>query len=136
MSEQVSVTDGDTVLAADGQQALAYRVDAASGEVRLESLATITPANLHDEGPSGVRPPEQTEQQTDEATFAKQLANWLDRQITAGEIERFILFADPQTLGQVRDAWTVGAEKGCTATVDKRVVNDSAEQLAGRLALV
>ena len=61
-------------------------------------------AQVHDfnEGPAGHRPPESTKQETDEATFAKQLANELYRRVHKGDFEAFVLIADPQTLGQIR----------------------------------
>ena len=43
-----------------------------------------------------------SDQETDEATFAKQLANELYRRVHSGNFAALVLIADPQTLGQVR----------------------------------
>ncbi len=55
-----------------------------------------------DEGPAGKRPPESANQETDEATFAKQLAKELYRRAHSGDFKALVLIADPQTLGQIR----------------------------------
>ena len=41
-------------------------------------------------------------QETDEATFAKQLAKELYRRAHHGDFAALVLIADPQTLGQIR----------------------------------
>ena len=41
-------------------------------------------------------------QETDEATFAKQLAKELYRRAHSGDFAALVLIADPQTLGQLR----------------------------------
>ena len=60
-------------------------------------------ANLVD-GPAGKRPAESSIQETDEATFAKQLAKELYRRAHSGDFAALVLIADPQTLGQILTA--------------------------------
>lgn len=49
-----------------------------------------------------MRPGESTLQETDEATFVKQLANELYRRAHQGDFAALVLIADPQPLGQIR----------------------------------
>lgn len=57
-----------------------------------------------DEGPAGKRPTSSSKKETDEATFAKQLAQELYRRVHTGSAVDLVLIADPQTLGQLRPA--------------------------------
>jgi len=90
------------VVVADGVGARVFRNAGEGNALSLIQESTIKPADLQDDGPSGVRPPESTKQETDEATFAKQLAEHLYQGAHRGDYEHLILIADPQTLGQVR----------------------------------
>ncbi|MGH8489635.1 MAG: host attachment protein [Gammaproteobacteria bacterium] len=62
----------------------------------------LDPTNLLDDGPAGKRLTESSNQETDEATFAKQLAKELYRRAHSGDFAALVLVADPQTLGQIR----------------------------------
>ena len=57
---------------------------------------------MSEEGPSGSGPEEQTPHQTDEATFAKQLAEELYWMSHGHKLADLVPVADPQTLGQLR----------------------------------
>lgn len=90
------------IVIATGGQAKLYRNQADNGSLALSSPVTLTPKNLGQEGPSGKRPPEESEQETDEATFSKQLARSLYQKAHAGEFSDLVLIADPDTLGELR----------------------------------
>ncbi len=90
------------VLVADGGNARTFRSKGDGKSVRLEQKDVLTPQNINDEGPSGSRPHEQSESQTDEATFAKQLAHRLNDGALKNEYTHLVVVADPQTLGQIR----------------------------------
>ena len=92
------------IVVADGHKAILFRNQGAGEEIALREVRRLAPENLNDDGPSGARPVEQTRQQTDEATFAKQLAEALYAMRQGNEFEALVLVADPQTLGQLRDA--------------------------------
>ena len=92
------------VVIADGRKAILFRNTGKPGIVELHEEIRLTPKDLSDSGPSGARPEEQTPNQTDEATFAKQLADKLYTMKHGGEFDAMVLAADPQTLGQMRDA--------------------------------
>ena len=90
------------VVVADGEGARLFRNVGTQQSLSLKQQEHITPKDLEDDGPSGVAPPEQTGQQTDEATFAKQLAHRLNHGALTNAYEHLVLVADPQTLGQMR----------------------------------
>lgn len=90
------------VVVADGTGARFFRNSGHEHSVSLTAEGELQPANLEDDGPSGKRPQESTRQETDEATFAKQLAKELHRRAHHGDFAALVLIADPQTLGQLR----------------------------------
>ncbi|MEO6226608.1 MAG: host attachment family protein [Thermomonas sp.] len=90
------------VVVADGESARIFRNVGTSNKLSLQQEEVVTVQNVNDEGPSGSAPPEQTERQTDEATFAKQLAHRLNHGALTNTYEHLVLVADPQTLGQMR----------------------------------
>ena len=90
------------VVVADGTGARFFRNSGREHAVSLTTDGELQPALLENDGPYGKRPQESTRQETDEATFAKQLANELYRRAHKGEFDALVLIADPQTLGQLR----------------------------------
>ncbi len=90
------------VVVADGTKARFFRNTSQDLSVTLKADGELQPAHLDNEGPSGKRPHESTSQETDEATFAKQLAKELYRRAHQGDFAALVLIADPQTLGQLR----------------------------------
>lgn len=93
---------GAWVVVADGERARVFRNAGDGNRLSLHQQDVLEAVNINDEGPSGIAPPEQTGQQTDEATFAKQLANRLNAGALADDYQHLVLVADPQTLGQMR----------------------------------
>ena len=90
------------VVVADGTGARVFRNVGTDGTLSLQQKETVTARNVDDDGPSGSSPSEQSPQQTDEATFAKQLANRLNHGALTNAYAHLVLVADPQTLGQMR----------------------------------
>jgi protein required for attachment to host cells len=90
------------VVVADGTGARFFRNSGQELSVTLRADGELQPAHLESDGPSGMRPQESTRQETDEATFAKQLAKELYRRAHQGDFAALVLIADPQTLGQLR----------------------------------
>ena len=90
------------VVVADGTGARFFRNSVHENKASLTAEGELKPAHLLDDGPSGKRPPESSSQETDEATFAKQLAKDLYRRAHNGGFAALVLIADPQTLGQIR----------------------------------
>jgi protein required for attachment to host cells len=90
------------IVVADGTGARFFRNAGHEGKILLSAEGEFKPTNLLDDGPAGMRPTESSKQETDEATFAKQLANELYRRAHSGNFAALVLIADPQTLGQIR----------------------------------
>ena len=93
---------GTWVMVADGAEARLFHNVGSSAKVSLKQVELLKPGEFLDQGPAGHRPPESDEQATDEATFAKQLAQRLNAAALKNEYEHLVLMADPQTLGQIR----------------------------------
>lgn len=93
---------GAWIVVADGAGARLFQNMGKGATVSLAQQELLGPDNLSDDGPSGKRPPEQSERANDEATFAKQLAHWLNAAALKNEFSDLVLMADPQTLGQLR----------------------------------
>jgi protein required for attachment to host cells len=89
------------VVVADGTGARFFRNAGNERKIQLSADGEFKP-NLLDAGPAGARPPESSSQETDEATFSKQLAKELYRRAHSGNFEALVLIADPETLGQIR----------------------------------
>ncbi len=90
------------VVVADGTGARFLRNSGRGHHVTLVADSDLHPVDLGNDGPSGKRPQESTQQETNEATFAKQLAHELYRRAHLGDYAALVLIADPQTLGQIR----------------------------------
>ncbi len=86
------------VVVATGSEAKTFHVRNGS----LEHDGDWTPSNMAGEGPSGKSPPEQSDRESMEATFSKQIAERLYEDAHKGAFERLILVADPETLGEIR----------------------------------
>ena len=90
------------VVVADGESARVFRNVGTDGALSLQQQELVTAQNVDDDGPSGSAPTEQSPQQTDEATFAKQLAHRLNHGALTNAYAHLVRVADPQTLGQMR----------------------------------
>lgn len=90
------------IVVADGVGARFFRNTGDSGKLQLASEGELKPSHLRSDGPSGHRPKDSSHQETDEATFAKQLAHELTRRVQTKDFAALVLIADPQTLGQIR----------------------------------
>ena len=90
------------IVVADGTGARFFRNSGQENKISLSADGELKPTDLHSSGPAGKRPRESSGQETDEATFAKQLADELYRRAHSGGFAALVLIADPQTLGQIR----------------------------------
>jgi protein required for attachment to host cells len=109
------------VVVADGVHAKFFRNAGQEGKIDLSAEGELRPKHLLDDGPAGVRPKESSHQETNEATFAKQLANELYRRAHGGDFAALVLIADPQTLGQIR--------RSLHKEVQSRIVSELAKTL-------
>lgn len=122
------------VVVADGEGARVFRNAGKGDNLSLRQQDVLEVQNINDEGPSGVAPPEQTGQQTDEATFAKQLARRLNEGALRQEYAHLVLVADPQTLGQMRPQLHKETLQRMHAEVAKGLTNASLEDIERALA--
>jgi protein required for attachment to host cells len=109
------------IVVADGTHARFFRNTGNETRIQLAAEGELKPTQLLNDGPAGMRPKESSHQETDEATFAKQLAKELFRRAHGGDFEALVLIADPQTLGEMRPS--------LHKEVQKRVISEIAKTL-------
>lgn len=90
------------IVVGTGEGANVYRNRGDAQKIKLEQTDTLEPGDLADEGPSGKSPPEQSDRESMEATFSKQLAEHLYRLAQRGKAQHIVLVLDPDTMGEVR----------------------------------
>lgn len=117
------------VVVADGVGARFFRNTGDSSKLQLASEGELKPSHLGSDGPSGHRPKESSHQETDEATFAKQLAHELYRQAHAKEFAALVLVADPQTLGQIRPLLHVEVQARIVREVHKTLTKATVAEI-------
>lgn len=122
------------VVIADGGGARTFLSKGDGRTVQLEQQQLLTPQNINDDGPSGSRPHEQSESQTDEATFAKQLAHRLNDGALKQEYAHLVLVADPQTLGQMRPQLHKETQQRMLFELAKTLTNESLKDIETALA--
>lgn len=117
------------IVVADGRKAILFRNGDSNGGLSLREERRLTPKHLQDDGPSGSRPEDQTPSQTDEATFAKQLAKAINKMKLDGDFEKLVLVADSQTLGQFREVMHKSVEAGLVLSLAKDLTNHSTRDI-------
>lgn len=122
------------VVVADGTGARVFRNVGTQGTLSLQQQDLLTVQNVDDEGPSGSAPVEQSPQQTDEATFAKQLANRLNHGALTNAYTSLVLVADPQTLGQMRPQLHKETLQRMHAEVAKTMTNSPLQDIERSLS--
>ena len=122
------------VVVADGGGARVLRNVGAAFDPELIAEKTLTPQDLNDDGPAGPVPTETRGEEIDEATFAKQLAHWLNARAFRQEFENLVLMADPQTLGQIRRSLHKEVNDRLIAEIDKNMTNAPLGDIARALS--
>lgn len=122
------------VVVADGTQAQLYRNTSGDGSLELKKTGALSPQDLKDDGPAGSRPPESSLQDTDEATFAKQLSEFLYDEVKDQKFSDLVLAADPRTLGQLRPLLHQRVTDCLIKEVDKTLTNSSVSDIERSLA--
>lgn len=90
------------IVVGTGEGARYFRNEGTEQDIALQFDKEVSPENLADEGPSGKSPPEQSAQESMEATFSKQLAERLYKIAQAGKADHIVLVLDPDSLGEIR----------------------------------
>lgn len=122
------LTNNTVVLVSTGDEAKIFRNMKSSG-VQLEHQHALTPQDLDDDGPAGVRPPESSPRETDEATFSKQLSEYLYKRVHAGEIKTLVVIADPDTLGELRPILHQEVSDIVVLEIPKTMIHASVEDI-------
>lgn len=117
------------VVVADGAHARFFRNTGQESKVHLSPDGELKPAHLRDDGPAGSRPKELSHRETDEATFAKQLANELYRRVHGGSVAALVLIADPQTLGEIRPSLHKEVQQRLISEIAKTLTKASVEDI-------
>ncbi|HHW34474.1 Protein required for attachment to host cells [Paracoccus solventivorans] len=120
------------VVVADGHQAVLLRNIAKYG-IELQEQERIGPAHLQDES-QGRQPEETTPRDEDEATFAKQLTERLNRMVLQNKVDELAVIADPSTLGVMRKNYHKMLEQKLVKELPKTLTSASAEEIARALA--
>lgn len=115
------------VVVADGNGARLFRNVGDANSVKLRQDKTIDPIEMN--GPSGSAPKDMSIKQMDEATFAKQLADWLNDKALKNAYSHLVLIADPSTLGHIRPQLHKETEQRMVAEVGKTFTNAPIEDI-------
>jgi len=113
------------VVVGTGEGATFFRNMGDAGNIELKNVGNLSPGDLADEGPSGKSPPEQSAKESMEATFSKQLAQFLYDKAHAGDYDSLVLVLDPDTLGEVRPLLHKEVTDRMAMELDKTLVNHS-----------
>ena len=133
MASTQRIPEGTLVLVADGGGARILRNRGTGNEVSLEQVEVIDPAQLPLATPSGSRPPEESGEEAEEAGFAKRLAQRLNDDALKHRYEHLVLFADAQTLGQMRPLLHKEPQARLLAEHAKTLANSPLEDIARAL---
>ena len=129
-----SVPENALIVVADGGKAILFRNAGHGADISLREEQRLTLKDFANDGPSGSRPEDQTPRQTDEATFAKQLTHTLFTMHEQKRYEAMVLIADPQTLGQMRDAMHKTVAGAIVQTMSKDYTNNTIHEIEKALA--
>ena len=125
------IPTGTWVVVADGTQARLFHNLGKQGALQLKQDDLIKPDVVDEQGqgPSGHRPPEANPEQTDEATFAKQLVHRLNAAALKQEFEHLFLIADPKTMGEIRPQLHAETNKRISGELTKTLTNSTLEDI-------
>lgn len=120
------------VVVADGHEAVLFRNTAKQG-IELTEVERLNAKNLDDEG-AGDSPQERSPKDEDEATFARQLAERLNRIVLRHKADEVAIVADPTTLGTMRKHYHKELESIIVKELSKNLMNASGEDIAKALS--
>ncbi len=125
------IPTGAWVVVADGTHARLFRNVGKNDTLRLrqEDLVKSDMDEEEGQGPSGHRPSDASPEQTDEATFAKQLAHRLNAAALRQEFEHLVLVADPKTLGEIRPQLHSETTRRLVGELAKTLTNSTLEDI-------
>ncbi|WP_322987651.1 host attachment family protein [Hoeflea sp.] len=124
-----SVPHNTLIVVGTGEGANFYRNSAKGGELKLAHAGDLEPGNLADQGPSGKQPPDTSDKESMEATFAKILANHLYDLAQAHKFDHLVLVLDPDSLGEIRPSLHVSVRDKIMLELPKTLVNSPTDQI-------
>lgn len=116
-----TIPSNTLVVVADGTGARLFRNVGEKGELSLRQDDVMEPIPMN--GPSGSAPSDMSSKQLEEATFAKQLAEWLNAGALKNAYADLVLIADPHTLGRVRPLLHKETESRLVSELAKTLTN-------------
>ena len=117
------------IIVGTGEGARLFRKRGNAIKIKLECTGTLEPGDLADEGPSGKSPPEQSDQESMQATFSKQLAEHLYQLAYGQKAEHIVLVLDPDTMGEVRPLLHKEVTDRLVLELAKTLTNNSVEDI-------
>ncbi len=121
------------VVVGTGEGARFFRNVGNVTEIKLQPDGHLDQGNMADQGPAGKSPPEQSGQESMEATFSKILANHLYAMAHAGKYDDLVLILDPDTLGEVRPLLHKEVQDKLVFDLAKTLTNSSADEIVKSL---
>lgn len=118
----MQIPNNALVVVADGEGARVFR-NSGNGSVSLQQRDLLELMDANDDGPSGVQPAESGGADIDKATFAKQLANRLNRGALRNDYDALVLIADAGTLGEMRPLLHKETQQRLVAEMAKTLTN-------------
>lgn len=115
------------IVVADGNGARLFRNVGENNAIKLTQDKVIEPIEMN--GPSGSAPEGMSIKQLDEATFAKQLADWLNEKALKNAYSHLVLIADPSTLGHIRPQLHKETEQRLVGEIGKTFTNSPIEHI-------
>ena len=124
------------VVVTSGAEARLFRDVGSGDEIRLREDGSLKPKNLADEGPAGKQPLESSPRETDEATFSKQLADFLYSRAYRKDFDSLYLIADPDTMGELRPQLHSEVTSRLELELPKTLINAPVAEIEKSLAAV
>lgn len=121
------IANNTLIVVADGEKATLFK-NTSDSEVKLQSAGAMSVDYLNDKGPSGL-PPETSDKEKGEATFAKHMATDLYNKVQGGDFDKLVLIADPQTLGQMRPHLHDEVTKRLILEIPKTLTNSTIDDI-------
>jgi protein required for attachment to host cells len=118
------------VVVTTGEEAKLFRMKGA----HLKADGRWEPQDLADEGPSGKSPSEQSDKESMEATFSKQVAERLYALAHKGAFQNLVLTADPDSLGEIRPLLHKEVLATMILELDKTLINSSTDDIERSIA--
>lgn len=134
MMAKTKIPAGTLVVVADGGGARILRNAGSDQALKLEQVELIDPASLPLATPAGAQPPDVRGEEAEEAGFAKRLAHRLNDDALKHRFEHLVLFADAQTLGQIRPLLHKETQARLIADHAKNLLNSSLQDIEHALS--